>query len=321
VQTAHELAGQMLSLTERLNDAVFLPHAHYGRGLACYFLGDFVSARDHTEQALALCEPHRALGLHSIENPKVGSLGFLAWALWFLGYPDQAIRKIEQALALSRQLPRAYDRTFAVAFAAWLHHFCGQSQAAQSHAETAIALSNEYGFPFWLSVGTTLRGWALSERGKSAEAIAQILEGIASHQATGAKTAESWSYALLAEAYERAGCLEEGLEALTRALEIMHSTGEGFYEAEVHRLKGELLPKHDASEARICLQRAIDVARKQGAKSPELRATTSLARLLAIAGRHDEARRILVEIYNRFTEGFDTADLKDAKALLDELSE
>jgi len=308
-------------LTDRQNDAVFLPHAHYGRGLVSYFLGDFVSARDHTQQALALYDPHRVLGLHSIENPQVGSLGFLAWALWFLGYPDEAIRKIEQALALSRELPRAYDRTFVVAFAAWLHQICGQSQAAQSHAETAIVLSDEYGFPFWLSVGTILRGWALSERGKSEEGIAQILEGIASHQATGAKTAESWSYALLAEVYERAGRLEEGLQALTRALEIMHSTGEGFYEAEVHRLKGELLLKQDPSEARICLQRAIDVARKQGAKSPELRATTSLARLLAREGRRDEAHSTLAEIYNWFTEGFDTPDLKDAKALLDELTD
>jgi predicted ATPase len=240
--------------------------------------------------------------------------------LWFLGYPDQAIRTIEEALALSRELPRAYDRTFAVAFAAWLHQICCQSQAAENHADTAIALSNEYGFPFWLSVGTTLRGWALSKHGKSAEGIAQILEGIASHQATGAKTAESWSYSLLAEAYERAGRVEEGLEALTRALEIMHSTGESFYEAEIYRLKGELLLKQDASEARICLQRAIEVARKQDAKSPELRATTSLARLLAQEGKRDEALAMLAHIYNWFTEGFDTADLKDAKALLDELS-
>jgi adenylate cyclase len=309
----------MVSLADRQNDAVFLPHAHYGRGLVSYFLGDFVSAREHTQQALALYEPHRTSGLHSIENPKVGSLGFLAWGLWFLGYPDQAIRTIEQALAVSRELTRAYDRTFAVAFAAWLHQICRQSQAALSHAESAIALSNEYGFPFWLAVGTTLRGWGLSGRGKSAEGIAQILEGIARHQATGAMTAESWSYALLAEAYERAGRVEEGLEALTRALEVMHSTGEGFYEAEVHRLKGELLLKQDASEARICLQRAIEVARKQDARSPELRATTSFARLLAREGRHGEARTMLAEIYNWFTEGFDTVDLKEAKALLDQL--
>jgi len=318
LHTADELADQMVSLADRQNDAVFRPHAHYMRGLISFFLGDFVSARDHTQQALTEYKPHRSF-LLSTEDPKLGSLGFLAWALWFLGYPDQALRRIEQGLVFSRELPRVYDRTFAVAFAAWFYQFCRQSQATQMHAETALALSNEYGFPFWSSVATILRGWALSEGGKSTEGIAQTLEGIAIHQATGAKTAESWSYALLAEAHVRVGRIKEGFEALTHALAVMHSTGESFYEAEVHRLKGELLLSQNISEARIRLQRAIDVARKQGAKSLELRATTSFARLLAVEGCRDEARTILAEIYGWFTEGFDTADLKDAKALLDEL--
>ena len=295
LHTADELADQMVSLADRQSDAVFQPHARYMRGLTAFFLGDFVSARDHTQQALTLYKPHRSF-LLSTEDPKLGSLGFLAWALWFLGYPDQALRRIEQGLVFSRELPRAYDRTFGVAFAAWFYQFCRQSQATQTHAETALALSNEYGFPFWSSVAATLRGWALSEGGKSAEGITQILEGIATHQATGAKTAESWSYALLAEAHGRAGRIEEGLEALTHALAVMHSTGESFYEAEVHRLKGELLRSQNISEALICLQRAIDVARKQGAKSLELRATTSLARLLPSEGRRDEARSMLTEI-------------------------
>jgi predicted ATPase len=321
LQTAHELAGQMVNLTDRQNDAAFLPDAHYVRGLTSFWLGDFVSARDHTQQAIALYDLRRpTLPLNSIENPKLGSLGFLAWALWFLGCPDQAIKAVEQAFAFALELSRPYNRAFAAAFAVWLYQFYRQSQAAQTQAEVALALSDEYGFPFWSSFGTILRGWALSDHGKSGEGIAQILAGIASHQATGAKTAESWSYALLAEAYERAGRVEEGLQALTRALAIMHSTGESFYEAEVHRLKGELLAKQDVSEARICLQRAIDVAGKQGAKSLELRATTSLARLLAQQGRRDEARAMLAEIYGWFTEGFDTLDLKEAKALIDDFS-
>jgi class 3 adenylate cyclase/predicted ATPase len=319
LQTAHELAGEMLGLTNKDYNAAFLPGAHYARGLTSYFLGDFASARDHTQQAIALYEAQRLPALHSMENPKLGSLGFLAWALWFLGCPDQALSRIEQALDLSRELPRAFDRAFAAAFTAWLHQFCRQSQAAESHAETAIALSNEYGFPFWLSIGTVIRGWVLSERGKSAEGIQQILEGISIHQAMGAKTDDSWSYTLLAESYARAGRIEEGLDALTHAVETMHSTGESFYEAEVHRLQGELRAKQDASEARLSFQRAVDIARKQGAKSLELRATTSLARLLARDGRRDEAHRMLAEIYDWFTEGFDTADLAAAKSLLDEL--
>jgi predicted ATPase len=320
LQTAYKLAGQMVNLTDRQNDAVFLPDAHLVRGLTSFWLGDFVSARDDTQQALALYKPQRSVGLHAIENPKLGSLGISAFVLWFLGYPDQAIKRSEQTLAFALELSRPYNQAFAAVFAAWLYQFCRQSQAAQNQAETVIALSHEYGFPFWLSLGTILHGWALSLLGKINEGIAEMIEGIDIHQATGAKTAESWMYILLAEAYERAKRAEEELQALTRALAIMHSTGESFYEAEVHRLKGELLVKQDASEARNCIQRAIDVARKQSAKSLELRATTSLARLLVSEGHSAEARVMLAEIYNWFAEGFDTADLKDARALLEQLN-
>jgi adenylate cyclase len=318
LQVAREFAGELLNLSESQGNGGFLPHGHYSVALTSYFLGDLVSAQEHAEQAIELYDPERTAFSPS-EDSKVGSLGFSAWALWLLGYPDRSIQRMRQALTPTQELPRPYDCAFAEGFAAWLHHFRREARVAQEHSEAALALSKEHGFPFWLSWGTIVQGWALSEHGQREEGIARIHEGLDAHRAIGV-TAESWGYAVLAEAYGKAGRIEEALNALTGALAVMNSTGERFYEAEVYRLKGELLVKQDASEARICIQNAVDVARKLSAKSLELRATMSLARLLSSHGRRNEAHSMLAKIYNWFTEGFDTADLKDAKALLDELS-
>ena len=186
-----------------------------------------------------------------------------------------------------------------------------------------IALSAEHGFTDWLALATILRGWAMAEQGRNEEGIAQIQEGLAAFRATGAELVRPYFLCLLAEACMETGRLDDGLSALTEALAAADEHEDRHYEAEMHRLKGELLLKQDdsnAAEAQSCFQRAIEIARKQSAKSLELRATMSLARLLAKQGRRDEARAMLAEIYDWFTEGFDTADLKDAKALLDELN-
>src|ERR1700730_4729223 len=177
--------------------------------------------------------------------------------------------------------------------------------------------------PMSLLQATSLRGWANSAQGRSEEWIGQIQEGMAASRATGAELFRPYFLCLLAEAYMEAGRLDEGLRALTEALAAADENENRNYEPEMHRLKGELLLKRDDSniaEAQGCFERAIEIARKQSAKSLELRATMSLARLLAKQGRRDEARTMLADIYNWFTEGFDTADLKDAKALLDDLS-
>jgi predicted ATPase len=169
---------------------------------------------------------------------------------------------------------------------------------------------------------TSLRGWAMARQGYHEEGIAQIQEGLAAYRATGSASARPLFLCLLAEACLEAGRLDDGLSALTEALAVADEHEIRHCEAELHRLKGELLLKQDPSnapEAQRCLERAIEIARKQSAKSLELRATTSLARLLAKQGRRDEARVMLAEIYGWFTEGFDTADLKDAKALLEDL--
>ena len=185
-----------------------------------------------------------------------------------------------------------------------------------------MALSTEHGFTDWLAWATALRGWAMAEQGRKEEGIAQIQEGKAASRATGSELLRTFFLTLLAGACMEAGCIDDGLTALTEALAAANEHESRHYEAEMHRLKGELLLRQDYSnleEAQRCFQRAIEIARKQSAKSLELRATMSLARLLAKQGHRDEARAMLAEIYNWFTEGFDTADLKDAKALLEEL--
>jgi predicted ATPase len=184
-----------------------------------------------------------------------------------------------------------------------------------------IALSTEHGFTHWMAQANITRGWAMAKQRRNDEGIAQIQEGLAAFRAIGTEAMRPHALCLLAEASKETGRFDDGLNALTEAMAAADQHGVRHYEPEMHRLKGELLLSQDhsnATEAQSCFQRAIEIARNQSAKSLELRATTSLARLLAKEGRVDEARAMLAEIYGWFTEGFDTADLKDAKALLDE---
>jgi len=183
-----------------------------------------------------------------------------------------------------------------------------------------MALSTEQGFPYWLAIGTMVRGWALALQGQAEDGIAQIRQGLTAWQATGAEFVRPYFLTLLAEAYAQRGQAEEGLAVVSEALETVATTGERFYEAELHRLQGELslqLPT-PLAEAEACLQQALAVARRQQAKSLELRAAMSLSRLWQRQGKRAEAHQLLAEVYGWFTEGFDTADLQEAKALLAE---
>jgi predicted ATPase len=194
---------------------------------------------------------------------------------------------------------------------------------SEETAEGVIALSAEHGLADSLAYATSLRGWAMAELGRNEEGIEQIHEGLAASRAIGAALWRPYFLCLLAEACMRTGRLDDGLSALAEALAAAEEHENRAFEAETHRLKGELLLRQDdtkVADAQSCFERAIEIAHKQNAKSFELRATMSLARLLAKMGRRDEARTMLAEVYNWFTEGFDTADLKDAKILLDELS-
>jgi predicted ATPase len=289
------------------------------------YLGELTLAREYSEQGIALYDSqHHSLAfLYGGDDPGVCCLCHRAHALWALGYPDKALKSAHDALTLARSLSHPFSQALALIFATILHQFRRERPAAQELADTAITLSTDQGFPYFLAWGIILQGWALSEQGQR-EGIALIREGLAAYQATGAGSFRPYHLALLAGGYRSAGQADEALSAVAEALTWADKNDERFYEAELHRFKGELLLRQDdtnTAEAQSCFERAIEVARKQSAKSWELRATTSLARLLRDTGRRDEARAMLADIYGWFTEGFDTPDLKDAKALLEELSE
>jgi predicted ATPase/class 3 adenylate cyclase len=325
LQTARELAEQLLALAEREQDPALLLQGHRALGDTLVWLGQFVLARTHLEQGIALYNPqqHRAHAALYGQDPDMGCRSYVARALWMLGYPDQALQKSYEALSLAQELGHPFSLAFALTFVAVLHRFRREVRAAQEQAGALITLASEQGFPFWLAAGTGLEGWVMAAQGRGMEGIAKIHQSMAALQATGAKLARPWHHALLAEAYMNEGQAKQGLNLLTEALATVHETGERFFEAELYRLKGELVLAHSAEdrlEAESCFHQAIAVARHQQAKSLELRAAMSLSRLWQRQGKQTEARKLLAEIYGWFTEGFDTADLQEARALLEELS-
>lgn len=245
---------------------------------------------------------------------------YAAWALWLLGYAGQALQRSQEAILLAQE--HFLSQAQALSWAAWLHQLRREPHAAKECAERVMALCSEQRFPYFLAWGTILQGWALAAQGQGEAGMAQMRQGLAAHRATGAEEHRPFFLALLAEAYGRAGQVEEGLSVLTEALAAVDKTGERVYEAELYRLKGELLQKQATAMGAVeeCFRHAVSVARQQSAKSLELRAVMSLSRLLKAQGKTTEARQMLTEIYAWFTEGFDTADLQEAKALLEALT-
>jgi predicted ATPase len=284
------------------------------------WLGELTTARVHLAQAIALYDPrqHRSLAFASGTDPGVHCLSYAALTLWLLGYPDQARKRSHEGLALAQELSPAFSPALALYFAAWLHWFSRDIHAVQERAEAAVI----QGFPFWSTAGTILLGWALAEQGQKEGGIAQLRQGLAAYRATGAEMKRPCFLAMLAEACEKGGEAEEGLNALAEALALVDKTGERWWEAELHRLKGELLRRRASptEEVEACFHQALDIARRQQAKSLELRAAMSLSRLWQQQGQRADARELLAPIHGWFTEGFDTADLQEAKALLEELS-
>jgi class 3 adenylate cyclase/predicted ATPase len=323
IPRAYELAEQLLRRAQSAHDPGLLLLAESTLGQTWFSMGEFLRAREHLEMAISLYDPERPLAFrHGGVDAGVIGLSYVAWTLWQLGYPDQALKRSNEALALAQALSHPFSLAFAAVFAGLLRQHRREASATQKHAEGLIALSAEHGFTYWSAYATGLRGWAMAELGHNEEGIAQMQEGLAASRATGAGLNQPYFLTLLAEACGEQGRLDDGLSALTEALVAANEHEDRRYGAETHRLRGELLLRQKPSntpEAQLCFERAIEIARTQSAKSLELRATTSLARLLATQDRRDEARAMLADIYNWFTEGFDTADLKDAKALLDEL--
>jgi TOMM system kinase/cyclase fusion protein len=324
--TTRELGEQLLRLAQHVQDSALLLIAHSGMGDLWFHVGTLTAALPYLEQAVARydLQQHRALAfLYSGVDPGVAARCFLALTLWFLGYPAQAGEHIHQALSLSQALSHPHSRVFTLFFTAWLHQWRQEGHATQEWAETVIALAAEQGFAYWATQGTILRGWALVAHGHEADGMTQMRQGLADRRATGTELARPYFLGLLAEAYGQEGQVGEGLAVLAEALTAVDHTGERLYEAELLRLTGALLLKQavaDEPQAEACFHQALTVARHQQAKSLELRAAVSLARLWQHQGKRTEARALLAPIYGWFTEGFDTADLQDAKSLLDALA-
>jgi predicted ATPase len=326
LQVARELAEQLLVLAQRLQDPVHLIEAYRALGNTLFWLGEFAPARGYLEQGIALYDfqQHRALAFLYGTDPAVICLSYAAWALWLLGYPDQARRRSSEALMLAQELSHSPSLAVALVWATSLHQSCREVPLVQERAEALMGLAAEQGFQWWVAVGTTRRDWALVQQGRpSTEELAQLHQGLAAYWATGGEPERTYWLALLAEAHGTVGQAEEGLGLLREALAVVEKSGAHYWEAELYRLKGELLQQQtvpDAPHAEACLCQALTTARRQQAKSLELRAAMSLARLWQRQGQRADACRMLAEVYGWFTEGFDTADLREAKALLDALT-
>jgi predicted ATPase len=349
-QTARKLGEQLLHLAEKEHDPALLVEAHVTLGVTLLFLGEVAAARRHCEQSVAHydAQQHRSLAIEYGHDPAVSALANEAQALWLLGYPEQALRQSQASVTLAHRLAHPFSLTFALTVVTVVHQYRREWDQTQEQAEAAIALATEQGFPHWIAQCTIYRGWALAEHGHAA-GIDQMRWGIAAMRDIGSEVVQSHFLCMLAEAYLKDGQVEEGLATVAEALAFVDRTEERFYEAELWRMKGMLTlqlkvesGEWKVEEAEACFLRAIEIAKRQQAKSLELRATMSLARLwqqqaLEQRAKSEEVRagnaehetrakladahKLLSDVYNWFTEGFDTKDLQEAKTLLNELKD
>ena len=308
---AKQHADDIRRFGETRKDAKWIRVSAACSGLICTSLGEFATARINYENALSLGQP-------SVEM----SINF-SRTLLCLGHIDQAMLWRDRALAQARK-SSPFNLAYGLAFACYYDWMIAGAQSAPAillSVEEAIAISNEHDFPVWLAAGKIMRGWCLDALGQPADSIPLILEGIAGIQSMGHKWGLPFHLMLFAETYKRARQAEDALNQLDEAAKVIEATQEHWVEAELHRQRGILLlslDQHNAAEDNY--RHALSIARQQDAKFWELRAATSMARLLSDQGKRDEARELLAPVYGWFTEGFDTLDLKDARALLDELS-
>jgi len=324
---AEEMANELLALARQLKDLALQLQAHQALGVTAFCRGEPTVAVQHVEQASALYDPNRHQS-HSFlfgQDPNIICKAYGAVALWLLGYPDQAERQSDAAVQASRELS-ATSRAVALHFAAMLHQLRRDATRALTCAEASSAIGAEHGFSFWHAGGGVLSGWALATLGEKDQGLEQLREGLIDWLATDSVTYQPYYLGLLGDVLASRGQFKEAARILDEALSLAAQTGEGLYEAELHRLRGETrlnVPGEldstviEAAEANF--RQAADVARLQDARSLELRAAMSLSKVLRRQGRTDEGRESLAAAYSRFTEGFETPDLRDAKTLIDEL--
>jgi DNA-binding winged helix-turn-helix (wHTH) protein/predicted ATPase len=333
LQTARVLAEKILRLAESIRDPVFFLVAHSLLGVLSLSLGLPVAGREHLEKGIALYSPEEHGFMASLygDDPGVTCHCFAAMCLWLLGYPEQALTNVQMAVTAAKGTGSPYSEAFALDFVTWTHVLCRHEDAAQKSIDALTPIATEHGFRFLLADCKVLHGWVVAAQGMKNEGLQLVHEAIVAYEATGALMSRPAHLMLLATVHGRLGQTEEGLATVARALSIVEQTGERTYEAELLRLQGELTlgglrrtgrkrqVRPGTARAEACFRNAIEVAKKQQAKSLELRAVTSLSRLLKEQGERQQAHGLLSAVYGWFTEGFDTADLQEARALLAEL--
>ena len=339
LQTARELGEQLLRLSHSAQDPTLLPAVHLVAGQPLFFLGELALAHAHLEQSIELSDrTHHSRTVDSMRYPGVANLCYEAWVLWFLGYAEQALNRIHAAFSLAEELAHPQELACTLSYAAGLHYFRREREGSPGTGRGRDPAFDRAGVSVLGSDGNSAAGLGAGHAGTGEEGIAQMHRGLATRQAMGALVGQPSFLAMLAEAQSAAGQAEEGLHTLAEAFALVAKTGERYYEVELYRLRGELtlaqskvqslkskvtdpqsLTPDPQGDAEAYFLKAIDIARCQEAKSLELRAAMSLARLWQQQDKVAEARELLQDLYDWFTEGFDTKDVQDAAALLREL--
>ena len=320
-----ELAEQFRALAEKQGTTAPFLIAHRVMGISLLHTGDIAESRKHFDRATALYDPaeHRPLATRFSIDARVSILSFRSWALWFLGYPEAALVDADHALKYAREIGQAATLMVALHHASFTHIHCGNYGAANAEADELVALTDEKGAKQWKAGGTSAQAWLFAVTGKTSDAVQMLTSGITAWRSTGSTVFMPWFLSLLARAHAGLSEFDDAWRCIGEAMTAVETTKEKWCEAEVHRVAGEialLSQEPDTAKAEAYFERALSIARKQQAKSWELRAAMSMARLWRDQGKRGEARDLLAPVYGWFTEGFDTLDLKEAKALLDELS-
>jgi predicted ATPase len=321
---ARDVTDEMLQLAESTGDAANLAWAHEMHGLTKLMLGEYAASRTHLEQAIAFHDrgEHRPATLYYGTDVSVTCRGYLAALLTHIGFPDQAGIKMKEMLARARDLGHPYTLAAALRYVAWIGQLQRDAESVFDSSEELVAVSSEPGFPFYTAWGRFGRGWARAATDDATAGIAEMAAALTAWRATGSAFLSTFYLGLMAEACGRVGQLAEGHSALDEAMAFAEHSGEAIFGAELHRLRGELLLKAqtpDFDRVEGSFRDALDLARRQGGRWLELRAATSLARLWGQHGKRDEGRDLLGDVYDWFTEGFQTPDLREARTLLGEL--
>jgi predicted ATPase len=319
-----DLAAQFLALAEKQRATVPIMVGHRIMGLSLLHTGDIVGGRGHLDRAIGLYDPaeHRPLATRFGQDVGVSALIFRTLALWLLGYPEAAIGDADDALKMAREIGQGATLMHTLGHGPATYTLCGSYAPALANTQELLVLAEEMGSPFWKASGLMNKGSVLALTGRASDATEMLISGISAWRITGASVFLPMYLPRLARAHAELGQFEEAWRCIGEAMNLVETTKQTVWEADIHRTAGEIelmSPEPDATKAQAYFERALVVARAQQAKSWELRAATSLARLWRDQGKRDEARDLLAPSYGWFTEGFDTLHLKEARALLDEL--